>query len=151
MTSSEIDERLQRRQAALRKLKAVDSTATEKSAAIPRRDPNLPVLLSFAQQRLWFLDQLVPANPFYNISVPVPLHLPIDPLILEQALNAIVARHEALRTSFVEHSEGTRQVVAPELIIRLEVDDLRAQPELKRRAQVELIAAGEAKRPFNLS
>ena len=62
------------------------------------RDGDLP--LSFAQQRLWFLDQLVPGNPFYNEYIGVRFSVPLNPGVLERSLNEIVRRHEALRTTF---------------------------------------------------
>ena len=55
---------------------------------------------SFAQQRLWFLDQLVPGNPFYNVSAAVRLSGQLSESALEQTFNEIVRRHEALRTTF---------------------------------------------------
>ena len=58
--------------------------------------------LSFAQQRLWFLDKLIPNNPFYNIPAALRLTGKLDYLALKQAFNTIVQRHEALRTNFVE-------------------------------------------------
>ena len=56
--------------------------------------------LSFSQQRLWFLDQLVPGNPFYNVPAAIRLPIPVDATILERCLNVIVTRHEVLRTTF---------------------------------------------------
>src|SRR5687767_2524095 len=67
---------------------------------IPPRDPGSPVPLSFAHQRLWFLDQLQPGNPAYNFPVAVRLQGPLQPTALEQSLGEIVRRHEALRTTF---------------------------------------------------
>ena len=71
------------------------------SHAIPRRISAGPAPLSFAQQRLWFLEQLVPDNPFYNIFQAVRFGQAVDVELLERSLNEIVRRHEALRTRFV--------------------------------------------------
>src|SRR5712664_1391025 len=59
-----------------------------------------PLPASFAQQRLWFLDQLAPGNPFYNEFIGLPLKVPVHAGVLEKSLNEIVRRHEALRTTF---------------------------------------------------
>ncbi|HEY9806725.1 MAG TPA: condensation domain-containing protein, partial [Candidatus Obscuribacterales bacterium] len=65
-------------------------------------DRNGALPLSFAQQRLWFLDQLVPENPFYNMPSAVRLTGVLNPVALEAAVNQIVQRHETLRTRFVK-------------------------------------------------
>src|SRR5690349_6837098 len=70
------------------------------SVSIPRRDSTLPTPLSFAQQRLWVLDQLTPNSPLYNQPLALRLTGPIHILALARALDALVARHEALRTTF---------------------------------------------------
>ncbi|MBD6620396.1 amino acid adenylation domain-containing protein [Komarekiella sp. 'clone 1'] len=113
------------------------------------RSGNLP--LSFAQQRLWFLDQLMPNNPFYNI--PVALHLTgsLNLAALEQTFNEIVRRHEALRTTFVIKSGQPVQVINPTLTISLPVVDLRQLPQTEREIQARQFAIQEAQRPFNLS
>src|SRR6185503_8717071 len=69
--------------------------------------------LSFAQQRLWFLDQLDPANASYNITRAVRLEGPLDLQDLRRALNAIIARHESLRTNFISVEGEPVQVIAP--------------------------------------
>src|SRR5690606_16413955 len=79
------------------------------------RDGEIP--LSFAQQRLWFLDQFEPNSPFYNIPEAVRLHGPVDPAVLERCLNEIVRRHEALRTTFKTVDGKPQQVIAPELYV----------------------------------
>ncbi|HEU4595256.1 MAG TPA: amino acid adenylation domain-containing protein, partial [Pyrinomonadaceae bacterium] len=71
--------------------------------------------LSFAQQRLWFLDQLQPDSPFYNLSGAIQLHGELDPSALEQGFNQIVRRHEALRTTFSSEGGRPRQRVLPSL------------------------------------
>src|SRR5262249_34475294 len=70
--------------------------------------------LSFAQQRLWFLDQLEPGNLFYNIPLAVRLQGPLDVGALERGLNEIVRRHEVLRTTFPAEAGTPHQVIAPE-------------------------------------
>ncbi|HYW19062.1 MAG TPA: amino acid adenylation domain-containing protein [Nodularia sp. (in: cyanobacteria)] len=113
------------------------------------RSENLP--LSFAQQRLWFLDQLMPNNPFYNI--PVALHLTgsLDLTALEQTFNEIVRRHEALRTTFVMQSGQPVQVINPTLTISLPIIDLRQLSETERELEARRFTNQEAQRPFNLS
>ncbi|MCC5658523.1 amino acid adenylation domain-containing protein [Nostoc sp. XA010] len=113
------------------------------------RSENLP--LSFAQQRLWFLDQLIPNNPFYNI--PVALHLTgsLNKAALEQTFNEIVRRHEALRTTFVIQSGQPVQVINPTLTIPLPIIDLRQLPQAQREIEARQFTNQEAQRPFNLS
>ena len=106
--------------------------------------------LSFAQQRLWFLDQLNPGNPFYSISQTMQLDFPIDSGVLTRALNEMVSRHDALRTTF--HSVDGRpvQVVAPALALVVAVMDLRhLGPEAAARARE--IATVEARTTFDLT
>ncbi len=113
------------------------------------RSGNLP--LSFAQQRLWFLDQLIPNNPFYNI--PLALHLTgsLKLAALEQTFNEIVQRHEALRTTIVVQKGQPVQVINPTLTIPLPIIDLRQLPQAEREIQARRLTTQEAQRPFNLS
>src|ERR1700741_2274634 len=67
---------------------------------IPARAQKSPGVLSFAQQRLWFIDQLDPGNPAYNCPAAVSLSGPLDVAALEKCFNQLVARHESLRTTF---------------------------------------------------
>ena len=112
------------------------------------RGESLP--LSFAQQRLWFLDQLVPGNPFYNVPASVRLAAAVDVAVLERAVNAIVERHEALRTTFVSVDGRPRQRVAPALRVPVAVVDLRDLERRAREAEAARLAAEEAERPFDL-
>ncbi len=75
------------------------------------RDGELP--LSFAQQRLWFIDQLEPGNSVYNFPAAVRLKGPLNVVALKQSLNEIVKRHEALRTTFATVDGRPVQVIAP--------------------------------------
>ncbi|HEV7515064.1 MAG TPA: amino acid adenylation domain-containing protein, partial [Thermoanaerobaculia bacterium] len=113
------------------------------------RDRPLP--LSFAQQRLWFLAQLVPESPFYNM--PAALHLtgPLDVSALARSCNEIVRRHEALRTTFPAVQGVAAQVVAPALAIPLPVVDLRRLGGESRTQEADRIALAEARTPFDLT
>ena len=82
---------------------------------IPRRDPAEPVCLSFAQQRLWFIDQLVPNNPFYNIPAAVRLIGSLNVAALQRSLAQLVQRHEILRISFATIDGRPVQVIADRL------------------------------------
>src|SRR5262245_44797348 len=74
-----------------------------RTPGIPLRRDQRRAPLSFAQQRLWFLDQLEQHSPMYNMPIAARMRGPLDILALERAINAIVARHEMLRTRFVSH------------------------------------------------
>ena len=107
--------------------------------------------LSFAQQRLWFLDQLAPGVPLYNQQTAVPLRFPVDRAVLERTLSEIVARHEALRTTFVVRDGTPQQVIAAPRAITLPVHDLSGVPEGVRERSVLQIASSELQQPFDLA
>ena len=86
------------------------------------RDRALP--LSFAQQRLWFLDQLEPDNPLYNIPLAVRLSGALDVESLKRALNEIIQRHEVLRTRYSWKTTCPVQVIADEVKIDVPIADL---------------------------
>ncbi|HEX8920016.1 MAG TPA: condensation domain-containing protein, partial [Pyrinomonadaceae bacterium] len=113
------------------------------------RDTHLP--LSFAQQRLWFLDQLVPGNPFYNVDTTSRLTTELDVDALEQSLNEIVRRHEALRTTFKMVDGSPAQIVAPALKLDFPLIDISHLPEEEREEKAAHLALVEAQKPFNLS
>jgi amino acid adenylation domain-containing protein len=113
------------------------------------RDGELP--LSFAQQRLWFIDQLDPGNSVYNFPVAVRLMGPLNVVALKQSLNEIVRRHEALRTTFALVDGRPIQVIAPALTLTLPIVDLRELPETERKAEMRRLATNEAQRPFDLA
>jgi len=113
------------------------------------RDGDLP--LSFAQQRLWFLDQLAPGNLFYNIPMAVRLKGRLDVAALERSLNEIVRRHEPLRTTFETVRGKPVQVIAPELILPLPVVDLTDLPEAEREVEAQRRAQEEVRQPFDLA
>jgi amino acid adenylation domain-containing protein len=105
---------------------------------------------SFAQQRLWMLDQLAPGNPAYNIRFGTCLKGNLDVSILRKALGEIIRRHESLRTHFA-NIEGVRQIIAPSECATLELTDLGNARLDEREHLVQQLASAEAQQPFDLS
>ncbi|MFL5381090.1 MAG: amino acid adenylation domain-containing protein, partial [Longimicrobiaceae bacterium] len=113
------------------------------------RDGALP--LSFAQERLWFIDRLEPESAAYNVPVVWRVGGALDEAALERALGEIVRRHEALRTVFAEVDGSPVQVIAPFGGFMLPVEDLSGLGEADREAAVGRRAEEEAARPFDLT
>jgi amino acid adenylation domain-containing protein len=109
-----------------------------------------PLPLSFAQQRLWFLDQLEPNNPLYNISYITRLRGALNVKALENSLQEIVRRQESLRTTFDTINDEPVQVIAPELSLPLAFNDLTSLPEALREDETRRLAIREAQSPFHL-
>jgi len=107
--------------------------------------------LSFAQQRMWFLDQLHPGTSFYNIHVALRLEFGVDPVILQRCVNEIVARHEVLRTSFQVVDGTAVQVITPALRIPLTVTDLSSVPPDRIEEAMKGAATDQARQPFDLT
>jgi amino acid adenylation domain-containing protein len=120
-------------------------------AAIPRREATTPCPPSFAQQRLWFLHQLDPLSAVYNISRAVRLRGLLHVEALRQALDAIVARHESLRTTLVSVDGAPVQAIADSRPADLQVVDLTAWPEPDRATELQRRIDEEARRPFDLA
>ena len=106
---------------------------------------------SFAQQRLWFLDQLAPGNPFYNVSTALHLTGSLNFTALKQTFNEIVRRHETLRTRFVMVEQQPVQAISPSLTIPLPLIDLRNFDSPERSTRMQQIVTQEAQHPFNLT
>ena len=107
--------------------------------------------LSFAQQRLWLLDQLEPNNPAYNIITAYHLVGNLQTARLESCLNQIIQRHASLRTTFTTENESPVQVVHPQLTLSLINHDLRELPTDSQPIEIEKFIVAESSRPFNLS
>jgi hypothetical protein len=107
--------------------------------------------VSFAQQRLWFLDQLEPGSPFYNLPQVISINGNLDVDALRRTFNEIVSRHEALRTTFSATPEGARQIVAKTLTIEVPVEDLTSLETSERELAVTNLAREEARRPFDIA
>ncbi len=106
--------------------------------------------LSFAQERLWFLDRLEPGGALYNVPAALSATGALDVTALEAALNGIVRRHEALRTTFDQHEGRPFQAVAPALHVPVPRVDLTALPEERRQAELRRVLEVEAAQPFDL-
>jgi acyl carrier protein len=115
--------------------------------AVPR-EGDLP--LSFAQQRLWFLDQLEPGSSAYNIPMAVRLCGELDLSALERSLNEVVRRHEVLRTTFSQVAGQGVQVIREPEAMTLPVVDLLWEPEAERETAAQQMMLSEAQFSFDL-
>jgi len=106
---------------------------------------------TIGQRGFWFLDQVSPGEPAYNIAVRFRLQGPLRTALLERAFNAIIARHESLRTGFSTMDDEPVQAVAPAASIEVPVIDLRGLPEGGRMEEADRQAILEAERRFDLS
>ncbi len=106
---------------------------------------------SFTQQSLWFLNQLEPQSAAYNMPSAIHLSFAVNEEALERSLNAIVQRHEALRTIFSMLDGQPTQVVKPALSIPLPLVDLRTFPLTERESKARQLAMKEAREPFSLA
>ncbi len=131
-------------------LKRIKERTAPVNQAINQRTDVSPCPLSFAQERLWFLAQMEPDNPFYNMAGVVQLQGNLNVPVLEQALNEVVRRHQALRTSFRIIENEARQVINGQTAITLAHIDLTALNELQQQSVVKVIEEREAHRVFDL-
>ncbi len=106
---------------------------------------------SFAQQRLWFLNQLAPGNPFYNVSTALCLTGSLNLRSLEQTFNEIVQRHETLRTTFTLLEGELVQVIAPILTVSLPTIDLQNLSPTQQETAALQLATDAAQCPFDLA
>jgi len=131
-----------------------DLRLTAKGIPVPplvpvSREEELP--LSFAQQRLWFLDQLEPDSAFYNIPTALRLMGSLNFDALERGVQEIIRRHESLRTTFKSKDGKPYQVIANELELIIEKIDLGSLSESERETEILKLAREDAQKPFNLS
>jgi amino acid adenylation domain-containing protein len=114
-------------------------------------DEVLAFPLSYAQQRLWFIDQMEHESSVYNVPQAYRLKGSLDINALQAAIDALVRRHEALRTTFAMVNDETAQVVAPAVSIKLDLLDLTDVAEEKREKEALRLASEESERPFDLT
>ena len=134
----------------------IDTLRHEQHSTTPAVEPidrTQPLPLSFAQQRFWFLDQLLPDSPAYSITVAARLTGTLDRDALQQSLSALVERHESLRTIFAQTADSADepvQIILPAADVALPLVDLQALPAGKIEPRTEALLAEEAARPFDL-
>jgi len=107
--------------------------------------------LSFAQQRLWFLDQLQPGSHAFNVPTALRVSGPLQVAVLERCLSELVRRHEVLRTTVTLVADEPMQLINPPSELTLAVEDLRGLPDEEREAEVLRLSTEETQRPFDLA
>jgi acyl carrier protein len=132
----------------------IEETQKQETQAMPtipvaRRDGRLP--LSYAQNRLWFIDQLQPKTYLYNVPMARRLQGPLDVDALRGALETIGSRHEVLRTTFAEQDDEPYQVIADRINLSFLRVDLSEWPESARETEAERLRDEEARTPFDLA
>ncbi len=130
-----------------RKVRGAETAAEQ---AIPRRENRMVAPLSFAQQRLWFLHQLDPANSAYHLPICYRLTGQLNVAALEQSLNEIIQRHEVLRTTFGERDGAIVQIVSPSFGLVLPLVDLSPLSASEREREVEALVEAGSARLFDL-
>ena len=138
------------KQALLEKRLRWDEKSHTTTQTIPKRPAEALVPLSFAQQRLWFLDQLDGHSGAYNISLAVRLLGRLNREHLQRSLDILVQRHESLRTVFVEEQESPIQQINPAEQVALPYIDLQFFAQEQRTLQLQTILTQESLRPFQL-
>ena len=113
------------------------------------RDRSLP--LSFAQQRLWIIDQLQPGSPAYNMPIALRVLGRLQISVLRDSLSEIAQRHEVLRTSFDWYLGEPAQIIEPVEPYHLPVIDLSGLPPATRRSQAQMWLVADARSPFDLT
>ncbi len=120
--------------------------------SIPRRSDARDIApLSFSQERMWFLDQLDPGTPIYNLFNRVEVEGPLSIPVLQRCFDELVRRHEALRTVFGEEGGAAVQRILPATPFPLSVIDLSGLPAAARREETARLEAADHNRPFDLA
>ncbi|HEX5760250.1 MAG TPA: condensation domain-containing protein, partial [Thermoanaerobaculia bacterium] len=127
-------------------LERVAELSAEKRRLLAQRNP-----LSFAQERIWFLDQLEPGSPFYSVPAAVRLSGALRADLFARSLGEVVRRHQVLRTTFPTFDGRALQLVAPAAAVAVPVVDLTALPPAARGPEARRWAEREARRPFDLA
>ncbi|MDX3658020.1 amino acid adenylation domain-containing protein [Streptomyces sp. ID05-26A] len=121
------------------------------TAQIPKRDSDDDLPLSYAQSRMWFLQQIAPNSPAYNVCLAIDLRGPLDTAALHRSFQRLVERHEILRTRYTEGTDGApRQVVDKFAVVTMPESDLRGLDAPERDGAVARIAREESGYVFDL-
>ncbi|TQV76053.1 amino acid adenylation domain-containing protein [Exilibacterium tricleocarpae] len=131
---------------------------TEEQFGVSPESPTIPVLqtredipLSFSQQRLWFLDRMHGGSSQYNIPVALAIEGRFDVTVAERAMENIIARHQTLRTVFVERGGRPVQVVMEKYKFTIERHDLQGLPDLQQHHKVSELIEKDSVQTFDLS
>src|SRR5690349_11525047 len=125
-----------------------EEAARSRIAPVSRSSDTFP--LSFAQQRLWFLNQLQQDSAVYNVAGGVRMEGPLAVVALERALNEVVLRHESLRTTIGQVDGEPVQIITSPHVFHLPKFDLRNVPAAQRETEAQLLLANEAHKAFNI-
>jgi amino acid adenylation domain-containing protein len=128
----------------------INQTERPERPTILQRNDSAFSPLSFAQQRLWFIDQLNPGHALYNIAHKLHFHGPLDIQLLQRCLNHIICRHEGLRTTFTEQNGHPVQLIHPAQPLELTLLDFTNQSLSTRESQLQEQIVAEAGFNFNL-
>ncbi|MCX6045378.1 MAG: amino acid adenylation domain-containing protein, partial [Chloroflexi bacterium] len=123
---------------------------TPPAATVTKRDPSAPLPLSFAQQRLWFLEQLQPGLTAYNNVSAMQLNGRLNVQVLQQSLSEILRRHESMRTTFTSINGEPQQVINPPSPFPLPLEDFSQSPT-SQWTTIEQCVLIENQRPFDLA
>lgn len=126
-------------------------TTISHRATVINPQPRIELPLSYAQQRLWYMQRLQPDSSFYNIAVTLNIKGLLNVQALEQSFNEILRRHEALRTSFTTLAGTPKQEIYPALTIKLPIVDLRQLAASDLLNELQRFILQEAQQPFDLT
>ncbi|MCF2856185.1 amino acid adenylation domain-containing protein [Pseudoalteromonas sp. SMS1] len=129
----------------------LDTLRVEYQQHISAVSKDEPLVLSYAQQRIWFIDQLEGGSAQYNISMPVKLVGELHVPGLQRALSELVKRHEILRTVYLQNDEGTYQFVTSHYDVPLVVEDISALTASAKQAALRQAVNSETEQAFDLS
>lgn len=138
------------KQAILEKRLCGQHESNSQKIIIPSRTQHSLASLSFAQQRLWFLQNLEPQSYTYNDSVCITLKGVLNLAILEKSFNEIIKRHEALRTNFEVREGQPVAIISSAKSVDLPVIDMSQIPANQRETQVNQLVLAQAQQPFDL-
>ncbi|MEH2390266.1 MAG: amino acid adenylation domain-containing protein [Nostoc sp.] len=151
MTKALLQEITERKSEIIDFLGSAENSFSSFIQPIPRVDRNASLPLSYAQQRLWFLDQLEGLSPTYNIIKAFQVEGAITIPVFERCLNELIKRHEILRTSFKSVDGQVSQAIAPALQLYVSQADLRSLPSEEQQAEVKRLIGEISVAPYDLS
>ncbi|MEJ6479888.1 non-ribosomal peptide synthase/polyketide synthase [Nostoc punctiforme UO1] len=149
-TLAELAREIEQLQQQVLRLRSVQDLQLSAPPILPRAE-NAQLALSYAQQRLWFLDQFEPNSPFYNMSIALRLAGTVEVAALEQSFQQIIHRHEALRTNFITVNGQATQIIQTETNWTVSVVDLKHLSTTKQEIASQQLVQQQAIQPFELA